>query len=67
MSVAEEAPLRKREVAQPSIDNTLSLRYVGDNETGVELGELLVDGVHPNDRGYDVMYELICDALGLAE
>ncbi|MBR7146431.1 MAG: SGNH/GDSL hydrolase family protein [Oscillospiraceae bacterium] len=36
-------------------------------KNGVELGELLVDGVHHNDRGYDVMYELICDALGLAE
>lgn len=36
-------------------------------KNGVELGELLVDGVHPNDRGCDVMYELICDALGLAE
>lgn len=36
-------------------------------QSGASLDDLLVDGVHPNDRGYDVMYALICDALGLAQ
>ena len=39
----------------------------GFAQTGASLDDLLVDGVHPNDRGYDVMYALICGALGLAQ
>lgn len=32
---------------------------------GVTLGSLLADGLHPNDRGYDVMYELLLGELHL--
>lgn len=28
-------------------------------EKGIEIDALLADGLHPNDKGYDVMYELI--------
>lgn len=31
---------------------------------GVEIDTLLFDGLHPNDNGYDVMFYLICNALG---
>ena len=31
----------------------------------VEIDELLGDGLHPNDKGYDVMLELIKSALGV--
>lgn len=31
---------------------------------GVTIDSLLVDGLHPNDIGYDVMFKLICHELG---
>lgn len=33
--------------------------------TGKTINSLLKDGVHPNDEGYDVMFYLICNALGI--
>jgi len=33
--------------------------------TGVALDDLLADGLHPNDRGYDVMLDIMLDELGL--
>lgn len=32
----------------------------------VPLGDLLVDGLHPNDRGYEVMFRLILKEIGIA-
>ncbi|WP_303800252.1 SGNH/GDSL hydrolase family protein, partial [Ruminococcus flavefaciens] len=32
--------------------------------TNTEIDSLLADGLHPNDTGYDVMFYLICNALG---
>ena len=34
-------------------------------QNGLELNSLLKDGLHPNDDGYRVMYELITEALGV--
>ena len=34
-------------------------------KNGVSLDTLLCDGLHPNNRGYDVMFELIKTALGI--
>ena len=34
-------------------------------DTGTALEELLPDGLHPGDRGYDVMFDLLTKALGL--
>lgn len=33
--------------------------------TGTTIDSLLVDGLHPNDDGYDVMFYLICNAFGI--
>ena len=33
---------------------------------GVALDELLADGLHPNDRGYEVMFKLILKEIGIA-
>ncbi len=33
--------------------------------TGTDLNSLFADGLHPNDRLYALMYEWICEALGL--
>lgn len=35
-------------------------------KNGVTVDSLLADGLHPNDRGHDVMYSLILDELGIA-
>ena len=32
---------------------------------GIDFESLLCDGLHPNDSGYDVMYELMLEALGI--
>ena len=34
-------------------------------ENALTVDELLCDGLHPNDRGYDVMYELLIKELAL--
>ena len=34
-------------------------------KSGIELDTLLRDGLHPNDEGYRVMFDLICRALGV--
>lgn len=34
-------------------------------ENALTVSELLCDGLHPNDRGYDVMFELLKEELGL--
>lgn len=34
--------------------------------TGTSIDSLLSDGLHPNDKGYGVMFELISNALGIA-
>lgn len=34
--------------------------------TGVTIDSLLVDGLHPNDKGYDVMLNIILKRLGLS-
>ena len=34
-------------------------------ENNIPLNDLLVDCLHPNDRGYDIMYNLMMGALGL--
>ena len=33
----------------------------------IPLEDLLGDGLHPNDRGYDVMFSLLLEELGIAE
>ena len=33
--------------------------------TGVTIDSLLGDGLHPNDAGYNVMFRLLCNELGL--
>jgi len=38
-------------------------QYIEDN--GVTLDSLLKDGLHPNDEGYRIMFELIIEALGV--
>ena len=49
----------------PLIDHYTYFReYCRDN--GVALSELLKDGCHPNDRGYELMFRLILDELGFA-
>ena len=35
------------------------------DKNGVRLDSLLCDGLHPNNKGYDVMFELIKTALGV--
>ncbi len=35
--------------------------------TGVPFESLLADGLHPNDRGYDVMFKLLLREFGIAE
>ena len=32
---------------------------------GLSVDELLCDGLHPNDKGYKVMFNLIIDAFGV--
>lgn len=32
----------------------------------VELNDLLADGLHPNDKGYEVMFRLLMEQLGIA-
>ena len=34
--------------------------------TGTTIDSLLADGLHPNDKGYDVMFKIICAELGIA-
>ena len=34
--------------------------------TDTTIDSLLIDGLHPNDAGYDVMFYLICNALGMS-
>lgn len=34
-------------------------------KNGLMLESLLTDGLHPNDKGYDVMYSIICREFGL--
>lgn len=41
----------------------LFLCYCEENNLSVD--DLLIDGLHPNDRGYDVMFDLIVNALEL--
>ena len=36
--------------------------YIG--EKGILVDALLVDGLHPSDEGYKVMFSLLCEALG---
>ena len=43
-----------------------NLFYNYCEENGITVDSLLCDGLHPNDRGYDVMYSLIMKALGIA-
>lgn len=43
----------------------LFLQYC--KEKGITVDSLLCDGLHPNDAGYDVMYELLLEELGLTE
>lgn len=33
--------------------------------TGTTIDSLLADGLHPNDKGYDVMFKIICAELGI--
>lgn len=42
----------------------LFVEYCGANNVSID--SLLCDGLHPNDRGYDVMYDLICKAFQLS-
>ncbi len=42
---------------------SLFLEYCGLKDISVD--SLLVDGLHPSDKGYDVMYALIMKALGI--
>ena len=35
-------------------------------ERGIDMDTLLADGLHPNDAGYDVMFYLITNALGIS-
>lgn len=37
------------------------------NENQILLDDLLRDGLHPNDRGYDVMYQLIMSEFGFTD
>ena len=37
--------------------------YITQND--IDIRSLLVDGVHPNDKGYKIMYELLIKALGI--
>ena len=32
-------------------------------QNDIDFESLLADGLHPNDRGYDVMYKLLMKAL----
>lgn len=42
-------------------------RFIEYCEThGITVSSLLADGLHPNDRGYEVMFGLIIEELGLA-
>ena len=34
-------------------------------DKGVALDSLLADGLHPTDRGFDVMFELLTEAFGV--
>ena len=34
-------------------------------DANITVDSLLADGLHPNDAGYDVMFYLICNALGI--
>ena len=43
-------PRARGKLRSQALTTPPSLRYVGDNETGVELGELPAHGVHPNDN-----------------
>ena len=43
----------------------LFLEYIEEN--GLTLNSLLKDGLHPNDEGYRIMFELFLKAFGLAE
>jgi lysophospholipase L1-like esterase len=34
-------------------------------ENNVTVDSLLSDGLHPNDKGYKVMFDLLTEALGI--
>lgn len=36
------------------------------SNTGIKIDTLLSDGLHPNDEGYKVMFQLISNAMGIA-
>ena len=42
---------------------TLFLNYCKENDITVD--SLLCDGLHPNNKGYDVMFTLLMEELGL--
>ena len=54
--------------------NDLNIEYISMfklfneycNSRGINLNSLLADGLHPNDTGYDAMFYLITNALGLS-
>ncbi len=43
---------------------SLFSKYCTNNK--IQLDSLLADGLHPNDKGYDVMFDLIINELGFA-
>lgn len=53
-------------------DNTLRVGYISVykafinycRDTGTKIDDLLSDGLHPNDEGYQIMYEIVLEALG---
>lgn len=55
------------------ISNELNIEYISLYKefiryckyNNVTIDSLLKDGLHPNDAGYDIMYYLICDKLGV--
>ncbi|MDD3157656.1 GDSL-type esterase/lipase family protein [Anaeromusa sp.] len=54
-----------KEFSLPFISNyDCFFRYA--RETGCTIDDLLSDGLHPNDLGYQVIYENICRHLGLS-
>jgi lysophospholipase L1-like esterase len=52
--------------------NTLRVGYISVykaflnycRDTGTKIDDLLSDGLHPNDEGYQIMYEIVLEALG---
>ena len=33
--------------------------------TDTDIDSLLVDGLHPNDKGYEIMFSIICNETGI--